>query len=108
MHALGEIRELRAVQALNDQLSFYGKGEGAWSALDGLARIAHGSSAPLFKARLADQDPYMRRAAGEGLARLGDQSEIAAMQAAASADGSPMVRAAMTFALVKFGKNDPV
>jgi HEAT repeat protein len=101
MRALGDIRDTHAVKALNEQLTYYGNGEGAWSALDGLARIAHASSAPLFKSRLADKDPYMRRAAAEGLARLGDQSEAAAMHSAAGSDGSPMVRAAMTFALAK-------
>ena len=35
------IREDRAVQALTEQLTFYAKGEGAWSALDALAHIAH-------------------------------------------------------------------
>ena len=53
-----QLREERAVSALTEQLKFYGKGEGAWSALDALARIAHPSSVPLFKARLADKDPY--------------------------------------------------
>ncbi|MEO7790656.1 MAG: HEAT repeat domain-containing protein [Vicinamibacterales bacterium] len=101
MRGLGDLREVRAIQALTDQLSFYRTGEGAWSALDGLARIGHASSAPLFKARLADKDPYFRRVAAEGLARLGDQSESAAIQAAAAKDASLMVRAAMTFALAK-------
>jgi HEAT repeat protein len=105
MRALGEIHDERAVQALMEQLKYYGKGEGAWSALDALARIAHPSSAPLFKARLADKDPFMRRAAAEGLARLADASEAATIQTAAAGESSDMVRAAMTFAMVKFGQN---
>jgi HEAT repeat protein len=105
MRALGEIREERAVQALTEQFKYYSKGEGAWSALDALARIAHVSSAPLFKSRLADSDAYMRRAAAEGLARLGDASESTAVQSAVTTEPSPMVRAAMTFAMVKLGKN---
>ena len=105
MRALGEIRETRAVNALSDQLAFYGKGEGAWVALDALARIAHSSTGPLFQVRLGDKDPYIRRAAAEGLARLGDQSQLPVMQDGASSDPSPMVRVAMTFALTKFGQN---
>jgi HEAT repeat protein len=105
MRALGEIHDERAVQALMEQLKYYGKGEGAWSALDALARIAHPSSAPLFKARLADKDPFMRRAAAEGLGRLADASEAATIQTAATGESSDMVRAAMTFAMVKFGQN---
>ena len=35
---------------------------------------------PLFKARLADKDPFLRRAAAEGLGRAGDTSAIAALE----------------------------
>jgi HEAT repeat protein len=105
MRALGAIREARAVQALTEQFAFYGKGEGAWSALDALAHIAHPSSVPLFKQRFADKDEYLRRAATEGLARAGDTSELSALEIGAGSDSSEMVRAAMTFALQKLGKN---
>ena len=87
MRALGAIREERAVQALTEQFKYYGKGEGAWSALDALARIGHASSVPLFKARLADKDPFLRRAAAEGLARTGDTSEVPALEIGAGNDG---------------------
>lgn len=103
MRALGDIREPRAVRSLTEQLEYYGKGEGAWSALDGLARIGHASSAALFRARLADKDPFVRRAAAEGLGRSGEASSAAALQAAETAERSEMVRAAMAFAMVKLG-----
>lgn len=105
MRALGDIREARAVEALTDQLTFYGKGEGAWSALHALATIAHASSGPLFKARLADRDPSIRRAAMEGLARAKDPSEIPALEVAAGNDESETVRAAAAFALQSLGRN---
>lgn len=105
MRALGDIREARAVEALTDQLTFYGKGEGAWSALHALATIAHASSVPLFKARLADRDPSIRRAAMEGLARAKDPSEIPALEVAAGNDESETVRAAAAFALQSLGRN---
>ena len=105
MRALGEIRDARAVQALTDQLNFYQKGEGAWSALDALARLADPASVPVFKARLADRDAFLRRAAAEGLARTGDTSELPALEIGAGNDGSEMVRAAMAFALQKLGRN---
>ena len=41
------------------------------------AHLAQPSSVPLFKARLADKDPYIRRAAAEGLGRAGDASASA-------------------------------
>jgi HEAT repeat protein len=105
MRALGAIREERAVVALTEQFTFYGRGEGAWSALEALGRIGHASSVPLFKARLADRDQFLRRAAAEGLGRSGDTSEIPALEIGAGNDGSAMARAAMAFALQKLGRN---
>jgi HEAT repeat protein len=105
MRALGRLREEHAVKALTDQLAFYGRGEGAWAALDALARIAHVSSVPLFKQRLTDKDQYLRRAAAEGLGRSGDSSAIEALEVGVGTDASEMVRAAMAFALQKAGRN---
>ena len=105
MHALGNIHETRAVAALTEQLKYYGKGEGAWSALEALARIADPSSVPLFKERLADKDPNMRRAAAEGLGRAGDKSALGDLTNAATTDSSDVVRVAMAFALQKLGQN---
>jgi HEAT repeat protein len=105
MRALGGIREERAVQPLTEQFTFYGKGEGAWSALDGLAHIGHASSVPLFKQRLHDKDENLRRASTEGLARAHDPSEISALEMNAGSDSSDMVRASTTFALQMLGKN---
>lgn len=105
MRALGEINEARALQALTDQFNYYGKGEGAFSALDALARIAHPSSVDLFKAHLTDKDPYLRRAAAEGLGRAGYVSAKEALQTGATNDSSEMVRVAMAFALKKQGQN---
>jgi HEAT repeat protein len=105
MRALGSIRDERAVSALTEQLTHYGKGEGASAALDGLARIAHGSSAPVFTERLADRDPLLRRAAAEGLGRVGDAGAAGALETGAGNDPSNMVRAAMAYALQKLGRN---
>jgi HEAT repeat protein len=105
MRSLGMLREERAVNALTEQLKFYGKGEGAWSALDALARIAHASSVPVFTERLADRDQYMRRAAAEGLGRAGDKAAVGALETGAGTDPSSTVRAAMQYALQKLGRN---
>lgn len=105
MRSLGMLREERAVNALTEQLKFYGRGEGAWSALDGLARIAHSSSAPIFLERINDKDPYLRRAAAEGLARIGDKSATTALDVGAGNETSDMARAAMTFAMQKLGRH---
>ena len=105
MRALGDIRERTAIDALTQQVEHYKKGEGAWSALDALANIGDPSSVPLFKTRLADRDQFIRRAAAEGLGRAGDSSEIAALEAGETKDSSPMVRAAMAFALSRLGRD---
>ena len=105
MRALGMLREPRAVTALTEQLKFYGRGEGAWSALDALARIAHPSSVAVFTERLADRDQYIRRAAAEGLGRSGAKAALEALETGAGNDPSNMVRAAMQYALQKLGRN---
>ncbi|MBA3231640.1 MAG: HEAT repeat domain-containing protein [Acidobacteria bacterium] len=105
LRALGEVGEARAVQALGEQLTYYGRGEGAWSALQALARIAHASSVPVFKERVTDREPLLRRAAMEGLGRSGDRSEQTTLQEAAGSDPSEMVRAAAAFALQLQGGN---
>ena len=105
MRALGAIRDERAVGALTEQLAYYKKGEGAWAALDALAHLAAPASVPLFRERLQDKDPYIRRAAAEGLGRTGDASAADLLEQRVNADDSAMVRAACTFALQKLGRN---
>ena len=105
MRALGAIHEPRAIAALTEQLAFYKKGEGAWSALDALARIGSAASVPVFKDRLQDKDPFVRRAATEGLARAGDTASLEAFEKTVTLDDSPMVRMATAFALQKLGRN---
>jgi HEAT repeat protein len=105
MQALGAIRDTRAAGALTEQFAFYSKGEGAWSALEALARIGAPTSVPLFRERLQDKDPYIRRAATEGLGRAGDAASIDALERNATIDDSPMVRIATAFALQKLGRN---
>jgi HEAT repeat protein len=105
MRALGLLRDERVAAALVDQLKFYGKGEGAWSALDALAHIAQPASAAVFTERLTDRDPYQRRAAAEGLGRIGDTASTGTLETGAGTDPAAMVRAAMAYALQKMGRN---
>ncbi len=99
MQALGDLRDETAVNALTDTFNYRPKGQNGWAALDALARIAHPSSVPLFREKLTDKDPYLRRAAVEGLARTADKESIDALQAAVAGDESEMVRGAVAFAL---------
>jgi hypothetical protein len=48
MESLGLLRYARGVQALTELFQYYGKGEPAEAALDAIARVAYGASAPLF------------------------------------------------------------
>src|SRR5262249_31117625 len=70
-----------------------------------LAQIAHSSSVPLFKSRLNDKDPFLRRAAAEGMGRAGDASETSVLETGAGNDPDEPVRVAMAFALQKLGRN---
>jgi HEAT repeat protein len=105
MRALGDVGDRTAILALTEQLDHYRKGEGAWSAVDGLAKIGHVSSVPVFKARLTDRDPFIRRAAAEGLGRARDATSISTLETAVGTESSEMVRTAMAFALQKLGRN---
>ena len=105
MRALGLLREERAVATLVEQLKLYGKGEGAWSAVDALAHIASASTVSVFTERLADKDPYLRRAAAEGLGRLGHTASMSALETGTGNDPSATARAAMAFALQKMGRS---
>ena len=105
MRALGAIGEPRAIAALTEQFTYYRKGEGAWSALEALARLGSAASVPQFRERLQDKDPYIRRAAIEGIGRAGDAGSIDALERTATVDDSPMVRLAAVFALQKLGRN---
>ena len=105
MRALGAIGEPRAIKALTEQLAYYKKGEGAWSALDALARIGSQASVPAFRERLPDKDPFIRRAAMEGIGRAGDTESVSGLERSATMDEAPMVRLAAVFALQKLGRN---
>jgi HEAT repeat protein len=98
MAALGTMRYERGVQALTDLFQYYGKSDAADAALDALAHIAHPASVPLFAAQLAGRNAARRGLAIEGLARLGDTSKLAEIQAAVDGDRSDGVALAGAFA----------
>lgn len=103
--ALGWIRHDRAVQSLTDRVAYFGKGDRANEALLALARIGHGSSRELFRARLTDADPVARRAAVEGLGRVRDRASLDQIRTMAKNDASNDVRLAALFALTALGES---
>ena len=103
MQALGAMRYDRGMQALTDLFSYYGKGDPAEAALDALAHIAHAASVPLFTAQLASKTASLRRSAIEGLARMGDPSQLPAIQAVIDKERESSVTLAGAFASVLLG-----
>jgi HEAT repeat protein len=103
MLALGAMRYERGVQALTDLFSYYAKGELAEAALYGLSQIGHAASAPLFVAQLSSKNASLRGIAIEGLARIGDRANLAAIQSALDKEHEQSVTQAGAFAMVLLG-----
>ena len=103
IRALSAMRYERAVQALADLFQYYGKGDLADASLDALARIGHASSAPLFSAALTGKNGALKGTAVEGLARIGDKGQLAAIQAALAAERNEGVLLTGSFAAVLLG-----
>jgi HEAT repeat protein len=98
MNALGAMAYERAVDPLSELFRYYERGELAEAALDALARIAQPTSASLLMAQLDAKADRMKMIAIEGLARSGDRTRLAAIQAALRGDVSESAQLAGTFA----------
>jgi HEAT repeat protein len=103
LSALGDMRWERAVQALVTAYEYYQKKPESVAYLATLARIAHSTSVPLFKAALFHRDSSFRLIGGEGLARVGGDEAVAAA-AALDGDRSAPVNVAAAFALARTGQ----
>jgi HEAT repeat protein len=106
MHAVGEIREARALAALQQQLDYYRGGAAGRAALEALSRIAHGSSAALFAAERFSKSEEHRRYAYEGMARLGGipDGDAVAVERLLTEERDEAVATAMAFALAAAGR----
>jgi HEAT repeat protein len=96
--ALGAMRYERGVDALTGLFEHYQHGTVAAAALSALGRVAHPSSEETFVRALASRDPVVRRAAIEGLARLGAVSRLPAIRSATAAERDEEVLLAAHFA----------
>jgi HEAT repeat protein len=103
MDSLGQLRYGPAVEALTDRFTFYRSGRSAEIALNAIARTGNPASIPLFRTLLADRREGARVLGIEGLARAGDRSALADIQAAASRKPSPAIDLALAFAEQKIG-----
>jgi HEAT repeat protein len=100
LDALGAMRYERSVQALTNLYQYYGRNEIGSAAVQALSRIGYASSAPIFEEWLAGRDESRRIVALEGLARLGDPAEGAAIRAALARERSEAVLLAERFSAV--------
>lgn len=103
MDALGAMRYERAVKSLSDLYAYYRRSEIGTSAVQSLARIGHESSVPIFLEWLASKNALERIVAIEGLARAGDPSSAAAIQAALTREKNESVRLSGRFSEVLLG-----
>ena len=104
VEAIGEVRAERALQALEDQIAYYERGEIVILALQALARIGHPSSAPRFEGLVSDANPNVRRIAVEGMARASAPERVFELEARLATESDPAVRLAMAFALASRGR----
>jgi HEAT repeat protein len=74
------------------------------AALGAVAMLADESSRPLFTRFLADRDEGMRAGAAEGLGRLRQESDVAALEKAFADERKTSPRLSLAFALVLHGK----
>ena len=103
MRALGDIGERRASAALRARFVHDPRGPGGEAALDGLARLADPTSQPVFFEQVTSKDAGLRRAAFEGLARLGDVAAIRAVESRTVGERDRAARLARAFALSRDG-----
>jgi HEAT repeat protein len=104
IRAVGTVREPRAVQALTEQFSFYGRGDIGRAALWAIARIGSPESIPLLTSLTTDRDAEIRALAFEGLGRAGDATAMAAFESLYASERSRPGQLAIAFALQKNGR----
>lgn len=105
LRAIGDVKDLRALQALREQFEFYQKGPIAEAAFDALSRIGHESSVSLFQAQLNSKSALMRRWAAEGLARSGSAAlSLPTLEDGVSKEKDAPTRLALAFALQSVGR----
>jgi HEAT repeat protein len=108
MDSLGWLRYDRALQSLTERANYYGKNEEGAAALHALARIASPASAAIFRTHLTSGSSTFRVIAIEGLGRIGDTSDLAAIEAAARSSRQANVVLAAHLARFLLGQSEDV
>lgn len=100
---MGILRDRQVAGPLREQLS-RARGEMVGVTLLALARIGSSDDLALFRQRLVDRAPDVRRAAVEGLGVLGDRDSVAAIEGLLKNDRAAEVRLAAACALQRLGQ----
>jgi HEAT repeat protein len=108
MDSLGLLHYDRAVQALTEHASYFGKGEDGAAAIHAIARIASPGSAPVLRALLENQYVPFRLLSIEGLGRIGDRGALPQIQQSAANSTDPGVALAAGYAKFLLGQTDIV
>jgi HEAT repeat protein len=108
MDSLGLLKYERAVQALIDHASYYGKSEDGVAAVHAIARIASPGSASVLRALLENQYVPFRLLSIEGLGRIGDRGALPQIQQSAANSSDPGVALAAGYARFLFGQAEIV
>jgi HEAT repeat protein len=103
VESLGLVREDRALPRLRDLIAKAGNRNVDGLAL-ALARIAAPDDRAYFRAHLTDRSAGARRAAVEGVGRIGDRPSLETIDQLATTDRAPAVRVAATFARHRLGR----
>lgn len=102
--ALGELRFDRAVSALVEFAAHFGPREAGLASLTALARIAHPSSAAVFRAALASRNAEERRIGAEGVGRIKDSAALPLIEQALASERDLRAQAGFLFALNRLGR----
>jgi HEAT repeat protein len=101
--ALGLTRDTKAAIAIRERVG-QSRGDMLETVVLALARIGLAEDVALFRQRLTDRAPVLRRAAAEGLGRAGDRGSIPALENMLKTDRADEARLAAAFALQLLGQ----
>lgn len=108
MAALGETRNERAIQALEERFTFHRRGDEAEAALGALARIGNPASLPLLRSLLKNENSTLQRMAMEGVARVGARELALEIEDLPNVTRSEVTMVASAFALHRLGRGHHV
>jgi HEAT repeat protein len=106
METVGLLRDKEAVPTLADVLRRSGDAKVRRSALTAMAMLPDESSRALYLQYLNDKDDRLRAAAAEGIGRLRNPSDRAALEKAWQDENKTEPRLSLAFALVMDGKTE--